>query len=221
MMNSKAGMCTKYYVHCSYHALQFVLLLSNRYQQYGSEFEPVEISTPRYEPERYYKPEYQTERSSYDYNKPEFQTERSSYDYEQPEFETQRPSYDYKPEPKPDNRYYNPEYQTERSSYDYEQPEFQTQKPNNYESQLEVTVTPQYSEFHDEPVTSKYYQYNDEYASPSPLGTIHLLRKLLKLPFPLPLPLRNSSEFMGKTIQAAQITHERFLTIDHSCKIFF
>ena len=135
MMNSKAGMCTKYYVHCSYHALQFVLLLSNRYQQYGSEFEPVEISTPRYEPERYYKPEYQTE----------------------------------------------------RSSYDYEQPEFQTQKPNNYESQLEVTVTPQYSEFHDEPVTSKYYQYNDEYASPSPLGIIHLLCKLLKLPSPLPL----------------------------------
>ena len=59
-----------------YYALHFVLLLSNRYQQYESEFEPVEISTPRYEPERYYKPEYQTERSSYDYNKPEFQTER-------------------------------------------------------------------------------------------------------------------------------------------------
>ena len=133
------------------------------------------------------------ERSSYDYSKPEYQTERSSYDYEQPEFETQRPSYDYKPEPKPDNRYYKPEYKTERSSYDYEQPEFQTPKPNNYESQLEVTVTPQYSEFHDEPVTSKYYQYNDEYASTSPLGTIHLLRKLLKLPSPLPLrPLRNS-----------------------------
>ena len=30
-----------------------------------------------------------------------------------------------------------------------------------------------------------------------------------------------SSEFMGKTFQAAQLTHERFLTIDHSCKIFF
>ena len=29
------------------------------------------------------------------------------------------------------------------------------------------------------------------------------------------------SEFMGKTFQAAQLTHERFLTIDHSCKIFF
>ena len=27
------------------------------------------------------------------------------------------------------------------------------------------------------------------------------------------------SEFMGKTFQAAQLTHERFLTIDHSCKI--
>ena len=69
----------------------------------------------------------------------------------------------------------------------------QTPKPNNYESQLEVTVTAQYPEFHDERVTSKYYKYNDEYASPSPLGIIHLLRKLLKLPSPLPLrPLRNS-----------------------------
>ena len=29
------------------------------------------------------------------------------------------------------------------------------------------------------------------------------------------------SEFMGITFQAAQLTHERFLTIDHSCKIFF
>jgi hypothetical protein len=28
-----------------------------------------------------------------------------------------------------------------------------------------------------------------------------------------------SSEFMGKTFQAAQLTNERFLTIDHSCKI--
>ena len=27
------------------------------------------------------------------------------------------------------------------------------------------------------------------------------------------------SKFMGKTFQAAQLTHERFLTIDHSCKI--
>ena len=27
------------------------------------------------------------------------------------------------------------------------------------------------------------------------------------------------SEFMGKTFQAAQLTHERFLTIDHSCNI--
>ena len=31
----------------------------------------------------------------------------------------------------------------------------------------------------------------------------------------------NNSEFMGKSFQAAQLTHERFLTIDHSCKIFF
>ena len=30
-----------------------------------------------------------------------------------------------------------------------------------------------------------------------------------------------TSEFMEKTFQAAQLTHERFLTIDHSCKIFF
>ena len=29
------------------------------------------------------------------------------------------------------------------------------------------------------------------------------------------------SEFMGKMFQAAQLTDERFLTIDHSCKIFF
>ena len=29
------------------------------------------------------------------------------------------------------------------------------------------------------------------------------------------------SEFMGKTFQAAQLTHERFLTKEHSCKIFF
>ena len=30
-----------------------------------------------------------------------------------------------------------------------------------------------------------------------------------------------SSEFIWKTFQAAQLTHEKFLTIDHSCKIFF
>ena len=30
-----------------------------------------------------------------------------------------------------------------------------------------------------------------------------------------------SSEFMGKTFQAAQLTHERFLTIDHACKLNF
>ena len=29
------------------------------------------------------------------------------------------------------------------------------------------------------------------------------------------------SEFRQKTFQAAQLTHEIFLTIDHSCKIFF
>ena len=32
--------------------------------------------------------------------------------------------------------------------------------------------------------------------------------------------VRVSSEVMGKTFQAAQLTHESFLTIDH-CKIFF
>jgi hypothetical protein len=35
------------------------------------------------------------------------------------------------------------------------------------------------------------------------------------------MQLVDNSEFMGKTFQAAQLTHERFLTIDHSCKIFF
>ena len=30
-----------------------------------------------------------------------------------------------------------------------------------------------------------------------------------------------TNEVMGKTFQAAQLTHERFLTMDHSCKIFF
>ena len=33
--------------------------------------------------------------------------------------------------------------------------------------------------------------------------------------------IAHSSKFMGKTFQAAQLTHERFLTIEHSCKIFF
>ena len=28
------------------------------------------------------------------------------------------------------------------------------------------------------------------------------------------------SEFMGKTFQAAQLTHKRFLTADHSCNFF-
>ena len=32
--------------------------------------------------------------------------------------------------------------------------------------------------------------------------------------------LGSSSEFMGKTFQAAQLTHERFLTIDNSFKIY-
>ena len=32
--------------------------------------------------------------------------------------------------------------------------------------------------------------------------------------------VEHSSEFLGKTFQAAQLPHERFLTIDHSCKIF-
>ena len=35
------------------------------------------------------------------------------------------------------------------------------------------------------------------------------------------LVMRHNSEFMRKTFQAAQLTHERFLTIVHSCKIFF
>ena len=35
------------------------------------------------------------------------------------------------------------------------------------------------------------------------------------------VPVGDSSEFMGKTFQATQLTHEIFLTIDHSCKIFF
>ena len=33
--------------------------------------------------------------------------------------------------------------------------------------------------------------------------------------------LDHISKFMGKMFQAAQLTHDRFLTIDHSCKIFF
>ena len=33
--------------------------------------------------------------------------------------------------------------------------------------------------------------------------------------------LSQSNKFTGKTFQAAQLTHERFLTLDHSCKIFF
>ena len=31
----------------------------------------------------------------------------------------------------------------------------------------------------------------------------------------------SNREFMGKTFQAAKLTHEGFLTMDHSCKIFF
>ena len=33
--------------------------------------------------------------------------------------------------------------------------------------------------------------------------------------------LHGTSEFIWKIFQAAQLTHERFLTIDHSYKIFF
>jgi hypothetical protein len=33
--------------------------------------------------------------------------------------------------------------------------------------------------------------------------------------------LLDISEFTGTIFQAAQLTHERFLTIDHSCKMFF
>ena len=39
--------------------------------------------------------------------------------------------------------------------------------------------------------------------------------------FDLTRPHPITSEFMEKTFQAAQLTHERFLTVDHSCKIFF
>ena len=41
------------------------------------------------------------------------------------------------------------------------------------------------------------------------------------LQYPISLAFTHSSEFMGKMFQAAQLTHERFLTIDHSCKMFF
>ena len=44
---------------------------------------------------------------------------------------------------------------------------------------------------------------------------------LLATNFFVPSAAPASSEFMGKTFQAAQLTDERFLTIDHSCKIFF
>ena len=30
-----------------------------------------------------------------------------------------------------------------------------------------------------------------------------------------------TNKFRGETFQAAQLTHERFLTLDHSCEIFF
>ena len=36
-----------------------------------------------------------------------------------------------------------------------------------------------------------------------------------------PYYMPQASEFKGKKFQAAQLTHERFLTIDHSFKIFF
>ena len=39
---------------------------------------------------------------------------------------------------------------------------------------------------------------------------------------PLVMPLHvDYSEFMGKMFQVAQLTHGRYWTIDHSCKIFF
>ena len=52
---------------------------------------------------------------------------------------------------------------------------------------------------------------------------LHIFPDLIKLHTTVKLfpPLGDSSEFMGKTFQAAQLTHERFLTIDHSCKICF
>ena len=34
---------------------------------------------------------------------------------------------------------------------------------------------------------------------------------------PLHTALPGSSEFMGKTFQAAQLTHDRFFAIDHTC----
>ena len=55
----------------------------------------------------------------------------------------------------------------------------------------------------------------------------NIIRALFNLthPYVLHLVVRSivgvPSEFMGKTFKAAQLTHEIFLTIDHSCKIFF
>ena len=56
-----------------------------------------------------------------------------------------------------------------------------------------------------------------------PIGIcLHCVRTLSWfIPTMSTLTLSHISEFMGKTFQAAQLTHERFLTIDHSCKIFF
>ena len=45
------------------------------------------------------------------------------------------------------------------------------------------------------------------------LGYLLIVRSTLGISY--------TSEFMGKMFQAAQITHERFLIIDYSCKIFF
>ena len=39
--------------------------------------------------------------------------------------------------------------------------------------------------------------------------------------FSISIEISDSSEFIAKTFQAAQLIHERFLTIDHSYKIFF
>ena len=57
--------------------------------------------------------------------------------------------------------------------------------------------------------------HNGTYYQPGGIKTIKVLATYINL------GISDSSEFMGKTFQAAQLTNERFLTIDHSCKIFF
>ena len=49
----------------------------------------------------------------------------------------------------------------------------------------------------------------------------YVLKLLFLIPQSYFLNQAASSEFVGKTFQDAQLTHERFLTIDHSCKICF